>query len=199
VVAFLLSIQSAMHRRESLVLTLDARGGRPATASALAGAMAGATDDTLARFFGTWESWVSEVEQSHLSYPVLFRFRSLHEDGEWLACLGAVLDFAALLRAADPERYPEATRAAGFLALTTSRATHEFARVLHVPLDPPPLDRGDDGPLLALLIRHGYEPRSSAAFEQRLRSLRADHATRLPLIADRLDLAWPDTLGGLRL
>lgn len=198
VIAFLLSIQGALHSREQRVLTLDARAGRPPSACTLVMSLAGAGDDALARLFEQWEAWTGELQQSHLAYPVLLRFRSLHEDGEWLACLGAILDFAALIRAADPDGYREACRAAGFLAVTAARTTHEFARVLGLPRAQTPLDRIDGDQLVRHLTRHGFAPRASAAFEERLRTLRADHAARLPQLAARLDQHWHDTLLGTR-
>ena len=194
--AFLLQVQDALHRRESLVLTFVGRAGRPPSATRLLRGMAGADDAELAALFERWETWAAEVMQSHLSYPVLFRFRSLDADGEWLACLGTVLDAAALVRAAAPAGFDRTQRQAGYLAATAGRALHEFARVLRLPHDPPLRDQGNGDDLAAFLTRHGFAPSVPGALDERLRALRADYAGLLPRIADRLDLAWSDTLIG---
>ena len=196
VVASLLSIQNALHRRESLVLTLPARAGRPPSALRLVESFSGTDDAELAAFFARWEEWAADTMQSHLSYPVLFRFRSLDEDAEWLVCLAAVLDAAALLRAAAPADYPQAARAAGFLTATAGRAIHEYARVLRVDERPMLHDQGEGAALVAVLDRWGFAPTGAGGFADRLRAARAGYGATLPRLADRLDLMWSDSLLG---
>lgn len=194
VVAFLLSIQTALHQRETLVLTMAARAGRPPGVVALITAYAGADDAELADLFAQWERWIAQVLQSHLSYPVLFRFRSLDESGEWLMCLGVALDAAAALAAAAPNALPRASRAAGFLHATGARAVREFARVRDTPDQRETLD----GPTIAIveraLARAGIDP--ATGFGERLEAIRAGYAGRLPAIARWLDIKWHDPLTG---
>ena len=196
VVAFLLSIQAALHQRETLVITFAARAGRPPNAATLLVTYADAADEELASLFDAWEAWSGQVLQSHLSYPVLFRFRSLDENTEWLSCLGVVLDAAAVILAADPAGYPRTRRAAGFLSVTGARAVREFARQLRTGDARPWVDRSALLQIERALERSQLAPATPAAFGERLDAIRAGFAGRLPLIARRLDLAWCDTLTG---
>lgn len=194
-IAFLLAIQSALHRRETLVLTLAARAGRPPTAVSLLTAMAGCDDAELAELFAAWERWTADVTQSHLSYPVLLRFRSLDEDAEWLPCLAAVADAAAVVAAAAPDSYPRAARSAGFLVATVDRMISEFARMLRLPRDSrlgldPAIDR-----LADRIGTLGFPPVDAQAFEDRLRRREATRFASLPALAAALDLAWTDPRG----
>ena len=195
VVAFLLSIQSALHRRETLVLTLAARAGRPPSAIRVLEAMSGIADEALANLFGDWERWTAEVTQSHLSYPVLCRFRSLDEDMEWLSCLGAMLDAAALMVASDPADYPRATNAARFLLSTAGRACHELGRLLRVE-KPTELPQRAIAVAKEALVRAGYVKQLDPMFGDRLSTAREPYEHGLTLIAQRLDIDWTDTLGG---
>lgn len=196
VVAFLLSIQGALHRREVLVMTLVARAGRPPTALRLLEALATAEDRALSELFVRWELWTADVMQSHLSYPILCRFRSLDENAEWLACWATVLDAAALIASAAPADYPHSCREAGFLLETARRAVHELARLLHVRDAQPPLDRdqlrlvGDDLSRLGLGPNDGANDPVARGFDER----RQLYAPRLAAIADALDIEWGDTL-----
>ena len=195
VVAFLLSIQSALSQRETLVLTFAARAGRRPTATALLAAFPGVCDDELATFFARWEDWSAQVLQSHLSYPVLFRFRSLDETGEWLLCLAVVLDTAAAVAAAAPAELPRARRAAGFLNATAARAVREFARIQQTAELRTGLDEASIHTVVRALARAGIAP-VAAGFGERLEAIRAGYAGRLPGIAERLDIHWHDPLTG---
>lgn len=196
VVAFLLSIQNALHQRETLVLSLPARAGRPPSACQLLLAYTDAVDSELATLFDSWEAWTAQVLQSHLSYPVLFRFRSLHENAEWLSCLGCVLDAGAAIVAAEPDGFPRTRRAAGFLTATAARAVREFCRLLSVGDARFELDRTSVDVIAQALTRANLSPSMPASYGERLDAIRAGYAGRLPLLARRLDLAWYDTLTG---
>ena len=196
VVAFLLSIQSALHRREVLVLTLAARAARPPTALRLLETMAGVDDEVLATFFSSWELWTADVMQSHLSYPVLCQFRSLDENMEWLACLSAVLDAAVLIAAAEPIGYQRSGRTAGFLIATAGRACHEIGRLLGVDR---PTGLQEDHAHIAhqALAEFGYAMTvKEDVFYDRFERHRSTYQHGLELIAERLDIGWCDTLGG---
>ncbi len=198
VVAFLLSIQTALHQRETLVLTLAARAGRPPNAAALLLAYADACDDEVAALYAAWENWSAQVLQSHLSYPVLFRFRSLDESSEWLMCFAAVLDAAAAVAAAAPADHPRARRAASFLLATGARTVRELARVQLLPA----ADRRiavEPATVTAIeraLGRAGMTA-TAAGFGERLDAIRAGYAGRLPEIANALDIIWHDPLTGV--
>jgi hypothetical protein len=98
VITFLFSLYANFQKRESQVVTLDARAGAPPSGVTLLETyaqleMLHGLPDTFAR----WEVWSAEVLDSHLAYPILTYFRSSHDNESWISALGAVLDAASLL------------------------------------------------------------------------------------------------------
>ena len=47
--------------------------------------------------FDEWRLWTVDVIESHLSYPLLFYFRSSHDNEAWANSFGAVMDAATLV------------------------------------------------------------------------------------------------------
>lgn len=97
-ITFIYSLFGFFHRREQLVVTLDARAGAPPSGLALLEihARLGLLDD-LPRLLRDGEQWAAEVLEGHLAYPLLAHFRSTHEHESWVAALGALLDASTLL------------------------------------------------------------------------------------------------------
>jgi len=98
VLTFLFALFGSFQRRELFVVTLDARGGAPASGLALleTHAQLKLVDD-LPRLFIQGQAWAAEVLDNHLAYPILAYFRSSHVDVSWLSALGAVLDAATIV------------------------------------------------------------------------------------------------------
>ena len=99
VVTFLLSVHSALLRREALVLRLRARlGPAPSGLLLLEGMERLGTrrEAAMLQFFAEWEAWAADVLLTHRAFPILLYFRSTDEDCGWMTALGAVLDAAAL-------------------------------------------------------------------------------------------------------
>ena len=93
-------MQSALHRRESLVLRLRARVGHTPSGVLLLETLTRigpGRDKAMPEFFLAWEEWAADVLLTHRAYPILVYFRSTDEDCGWMAALGAVLDAAALI------------------------------------------------------------------------------------------------------
>jgi hypothetical protein len=130
VASFLLSVQSALHRREVLVLGLAAAAGRPPSGLAILESYARlASPSELAQLFKAWQDWAADVLHSHRAYPILAEFRSTDEDDEWLASLSAVLDAAVLLLAAVDDREAKPAQSAARLFLPIGcRTAHDLAR-----------------------------------------------------------------------
>jgi hypothetical protein len=100
VIAYLPVLYSAFSRREVNITLMDARAGSPPTAAAILRRHAQSSDaGELRAYLHEWETWSSELMESHLSYPVLCFFRSQHNNQSWLAALAALLDTCALLMA----------------------------------------------------------------------------------------------------
>ena len=98
VIGYLPVLYQSFSRRESNISLLDARAGSPSSAAELVRRhnTAGKMDD-LTPLLHEWERWSAELLESHLSYPVLCYFRSLHDNQSWLAALTTVLDTCALV------------------------------------------------------------------------------------------------------
>jgi hypothetical protein len=97
VVSFLFSLYANFQRREALVITLDASAGAPPSGVALLeNARRLGLERNVEQLFDDWVIWSAEVLQSHLAYPILFYFRSSHDNESWISALGAVLDAATL-------------------------------------------------------------------------------------------------------
>lgn len=98
VIGYLPVLYQSFSRREANISLLDARAGSPSSATELlrrhnaAGSM-----DALPPLLHEWERWSAELLESHLSYPVLCYYRSLHDNQSWLAALTTVLDTCALV------------------------------------------------------------------------------------------------------
>ncbi len=98
VISLTFTLYGSFSRRESLILTLDARAGSPPSGVALLETYAQfELLEELPALFDKWELWGAEVLDSHLAYPLLPYFRSSHNGASWVGSLGAVLDAGTLL------------------------------------------------------------------------------------------------------
>ncbi|MBV8528516.1 MAG: hypothetical protein JOZ75_09390 [Candidatus Dormibacteraeota bacterium] len=98
VVTLLFSLFGAFQRRETAVVALDALAGAPPTGVQLLEVCAKFhMPEQLATTFSTWQAWTAEVLESHLAYPILFFFRSSHDNEAWSNSFGAVMDAATLV------------------------------------------------------------------------------------------------------
>ncbi|HEV2218137.1 MAG TPA: potassium channel family protein [Candidatus Dormibacteraeota bacterium] len=98
VITLLFSLYEAFQQREELVVQLDAMAGAPPSGvQILETAAERHMPDELVKTFDDWRQWMAEVLESHLAYPVLFYFRSSHDNEAWLNSFGAVMDAAALV------------------------------------------------------------------------------------------------------
>lgn len=98
VVTLLFSLFAAFQRRETTVVALDALAGAPPTGVQLLEVCAKFhMPEQLAATFSTWQAWTTDVLESHLAYPLLFFFRSSHDNEAWSNSFGAVMDAATLV------------------------------------------------------------------------------------------------------
>lgn len=139
VIGYLPVIYAAFSKRETNISLLDARAGSPPTAKELI-LRYGRPENvsSLASFLRDWESWMADLMESHLSYPVLCYYRSQHDNQSWLAALTAILDTCALLVAHVEGEIAWQAR------LTFAIARHavvDLCQVLNVAPSPPGVDR----------------------------------------------------------
>jgi hypothetical protein len=98
VISLLFSLFSSFQRRETAVVALDALAGAPPSAVQLLETCAkDAMPEQLTATFDEWRMWTVDVIESHLSYPLLFYFRSSHDNEAWANSFGAVMDAATLV------------------------------------------------------------------------------------------------------
>jgi hypothetical protein len=98
VISLLFSLFSAFQRRETAVVALDALAGAPPSAVQLLETCAiEHLDDELVTTFDEWRMWTVDVLETHLTYPLLFYFRSSHDNEAWVNSFGAVMDAATLV------------------------------------------------------------------------------------------------------
>jgi hypothetical protein len=96
-ISYLSSIYSAFQRRELEVTRLTTRAGAPPSAIVMIRRHhALARLDALDEIWDPWETWFSDVEETHTSQPSLVFFRSITHERSWITSAGAVLDAAAL-------------------------------------------------------------------------------------------------------
>jgi nitrate reductase NapE component len=97
-ITLLFSLYESFQRREELVVTLDALAGAPPSGVQILETSAELTmRDQLVKTFDDWRAWMAAVLESHLAYPILFYFRSSHDNEAWLNSFGAVMDAANLV------------------------------------------------------------------------------------------------------
>ena len=101
VISYLPLLNQSFARREVTIALLDAHAGSPPTAMEMLHRHIHHNEvDELRQHLYEWERWSAELLESHLSYPVLARFRSHHENQSWLGSLTAILDTCAFALAA---------------------------------------------------------------------------------------------------
>jgi hypothetical protein len=196
VIGYLPSLYQAFSRREATVSQLDARAGSPPSAGRLV--IRSTQRDgwpALNRYLSGWETWVAELMETHLAYPVLAYFRSQHINQNWLSAMCTVLDACAFTIAAAP---PGTVDSARFTYAIARHAVVDLSYSFHVdPLQPvsdrlPPEDLEE---LLRELREAGVEPASDlASIQKRLDYMRAAYEPYITALGRRLELALPPWL-----
>ena len=119
VIGYLPVLYQSFSSRELGILLLDARAGSPPSAAELL-LRRGCDPEKLEQRLADWEEWALDLLQTHLSYPMLAYYRSLHANQSWLAALTVVTDVSALVAVSvdgDLRRQAQFTFAAGRHAL----------------------------------------------------------------------------------
>jgi hypothetical protein len=153
-IAYLPTLYGAYNRRETEVTLLQVRAGEPPWGpELLARTHYGILGVDLTTFYTGWERWAADLAESHVSYPVLLRFRSPRPLTSWVVAMLAVLDAAAMQSAVAPRATPVAARLflrMGFVCL------RRLASTVGIPVDEDP---HPDGPLDLTFddFREGYQ------------------------------------------
>jgi hypothetical protein len=97
-ITLLFSLYDSFQKREELVVALDALAGAPPVGVQILETSAEyGESERLSKTFDDWRAWTAAVLESHLAYPLLFYFRSSHDNEAWLNSFGAVMDAANLV------------------------------------------------------------------------------------------------------
>jgi hypothetical protein len=97
-ITLLFELYGSFRSREEAVVALDALAGAPASAvQLLETAAEKGMGSVLENTFEEWRKWSAMVLESHLAYPLLFYFRSSHDNEAWINSFGAVMDAANLV------------------------------------------------------------------------------------------------------
>jgi hypothetical protein len=196
VIGYLPSLYQAFSSREATVSQLDARAGSPPSAGRLILRTAGQEGwPAVNRYLGGWETWVAELMETHLAYPVLAFFRSQHVNQNWLAAMCAVLDACSFTIAAAPAGTVDSAR---FTFAIARHAVADLSYSFHAEPTPPREERLPPADLHALIaqlreigIELGSEPDTVA---ERLTRMRGIYEPYVSALADRLELPMPPWL-----
>jgi hypothetical protein len=179
VISLLFSLFSSFQRRETAVVALDALAGAPPSGvQILEHCAADDMPEQLAATFDEWRLWTVDVLESHLSYPLLFYFRSSHDNEAWANSFGAVMDAAILVLSA-VEGVPE-----GHARLMFKVGVHLVADMGQYFRygdgdDWPGVEREEWDEACDRLRRAGYRLREPEAAWQAFSRLRSSYATWL--------------------
>jgi hypothetical protein len=157
---------------------LDARAGSPPTAYEFVRRNRGLIASHLLE---SWETWIAELLEGHLSYPMLLFFRSQHERQSWLAALTMILDTSSMIMIG-VEGVP--AQQARFTYAIARHCLVDLTQVLFLQPLPPVPDRlphdvyvemeerflrlglrfsdGDNAEAELARLRAGYEPMANA-------------------------------------
>lgn len=172
------SIYSAFTRRETGVTLLQVRAGNPPRAVNMLIRYHRIEERRyqLTDLWRQWEGWFADIEESHITFPILAFFRSPRPERSWITAAGALLDAASFWVACVGEHPtdPDAQLClrAGFLAL------RRIADAFDLPYDPDP----PPGHPITISRQEWEEAMNEMA------------GAGVPLVTDR-DQAWADWRG----
>lgn len=175
-IGYMPTIYGAFSKREALVNLLEVRAGNPPSAVGMITRYHRLERlPSIGEMWVVWETWFSELDETHTSLPMLNFFRSPVPEHHWVSAAGAVLDAAALVLSTVD--LPFDVQAAlclrgGYIAL---RRIADYFKISYDP-DPKP----DDA--------------ISLTREQFDRAYDLLAVEGVPLVADR-DQAWRDFAG----
>jgi hypothetical protein len=175
-IAYLPTIYGAFSKRELAVARLATRAGTPPSAVEMLVRYhsIGWLGD-LPALWDEWESWFSEVGETHTTFAMLAFFRSPNPHRSWATSAGAVLDAAAIAQSTLAVPWsPQAGLCirAGYLAM------RDIATLYRIPFDADPVP---DAPI-------------SIAREEFLEACDRLEGAGVPLRPDR-EQAWRDFAG----
>jgi len=181
-ITLLFSLYESFQDREKQVVQLDALAGAPPSGvQILETASEHGMKDELIKTFDDWRGWAADVLESHLAYPILFYFRSSHDNEAWINSFGAVMDAATLVLSTVDDKSEGPAK----LMLTVGNHLVEdlswYFRYPH-PEDPI-VERSEYDEARERLKKAGYELQPADAGWEKFTRHRKRYATPLNLLA----------------
>jgi hypothetical protein len=96
VVGYLPVLYQSFAKRELVISLLDARAGSPPSAGGLLASTAFESNGIIQQL-ERWESWMAQLLENQISFPMLGYFRSQHSNQAWLTALVAIVDYATVI------------------------------------------------------------------------------------------------------
>lgn len=176
VISYLPLLNQSFSQREVTISLLDSRAGSPPTAAEmLRRHLHHGNLDDLRQVLHSWERWSAELLESHLSFPVIARFRSHHDSQSWIGSLTAILDTCAFALAGLENT---CTRQAQFTFAMARHTIVDLAQVFSCPPLQPEQNRlspEDFAALYDMLAADEIVMRDRKEIEQRLTELRVTY------------------------
>jgi len=186
-ITLLFELYGSFREREQAVVALDAIAGAPASGvqlleTAAHKGMRGILADT----FEEWRKWSAMVLESHLAYPLLFYFRSSHDNEAWINSFGAVMDASSLVLSS-MEDGEEFTGAAKLMMTVGNHLIEDTAWVFNIQSESDPIiEREEYVTAVARLRAAGYDMRDGEEHWQKFAKLRGKYAFVLNRMAQWL-------------
>jgi hypothetical protein len=194
VISLVFSLYQSVQAREESVVSLDALAGAPPSGlQILVTAAATQMQHRLEPTFEEWRRWSASVLESHLAYPILFFFRSSHDNEAWLNSFGAVMDAATLLISAVEH---ESVGTARLMSKVGNHLVEDIFWNLRIKSTPDArVTREEFDEALARLREAGYRCRAADAAWTDFVDLRKRYAPTLSRLAESLDFPHAPWLG----
>jgi hypothetical protein len=181
-ITLLFSLYESFQDREKLVVTLDALAGAPPSGVQILETAADHNmQDELTRTFDEWRDWAADVLESHLAYPILFFFRSSHDNEAWINSFGAVMDAAVLVMSTvvDKSEGP-----AKLMVTVGNHLVEDLSWYFRFPQPEDPIvERQEFDEARERLKKAGYQLQPDESAWEKFVRLRKRYATPLNLLA----------------
>jgi len=181
-ITLLFSLYESFQDREKLVVTLDALAGAPPSGvQILETASEHGMKEELIKTFDEWRDWAADVLESHLAYPILFFFRSSHDNEAWINSFGAVMDAAILVMSTVDDK---SEGPAKLMVTVGNHLVEDLSWYFRFPhLDDPIVERAEYDQACERLKKAGYHCQPGDTAWERFARLRGKYASPLNLLA----------------
>jgi len=194
VISLLFALYASFQQREELVVTLDALAGAPPSGLYILESVAERRmPGELVGTFDDWRRWAAAVLESHLAYPILFFFRSSHDNEAWVNSFGAVMDAAILVMSTVED---QAEGPAHLMFKVGGHLTEDIAWYFRFRVEPDPLvERVEFTQARERLIKSGYRCKPEPEAWQQFSRLRSRYASTVNQLAQNLAIVPAEWIG----